>query len=220
MNKETQLNKRIAFTALNTFFIILVAWTGAWLLQLALVSHFEVSENEFASFLYWFIAKVIIWILPAFWILRKCNMLNEIFQVRSWRKTLAWGFGIGGILFALSLGFRIVSGNPSLPYVSLLSFLNIVIVAPVFEEFLMRGAVLSSLKQRLPFITANIITAILFMLLHFPGWYFMGVLQMQLLNPLNGALAILIIGLLCGLAAEKGKSLSSAIIVHILNNIF
>ena len=219
MDKDTQPNKHTVSTALIVFFIILAAWTGAWLLQLSLVSRFEVFEKELAISLYWFTAQVIIWILPALWIMKRTNVASEIFRVRSWKKTLIWGFGIGGILLVLSIGFRIISGNPSMPYESLLSFFSVVIIAPVFEEFLMRGAILPSLRQKLPFITANTITALLFTLLHFPGWYFMGSLQMHLLNPLNGVLAILIVGFLCGLAAEKGKSLSSPIIVHILNNI-
>jgi membrane protease YdiL (CAAX protease family) len=83
----------------------------------------------------------------------------------------------------------------------------------------MRGAILSTLKQKLSFLKANTITAFLFVFLHCPGWYFMGVLQLNFLDPLTGALAIFITGFMCGLAAEKGKSLYSAMIVHALNNL-
>jgi membrane protease YdiL (CAAX protease family) len=216
------MNSRLKckYPSLIVFAAILIAWTGAWILQLALASRFEAFGHERTSFFYWLIAKIIIWILPAFWIVQKCNLLKELFSVRSWKKTLAWGCGIGGIQLTLSIGYRILNVNSPMPYMSPFSFLDVAVIAPVFEEFLMRGAILSSLKKKVPFITANIITAFLFMLLHCPGWYFTGVLQTQFLSPFTGASAIFIIGLLCGLAAEKGKSLYAAMIVHLLNNLF
>jgi len=220
MSKEEQRNKQIAITTIIAFFVILIAWTGAWLLWLALEARFEAFGSEWAELLYWLLIKTMIWILPGFWVLKRCDNAKRIFLVQSWKKTLVWGFAIGGFLLALNIGTRIMSGNWSLPYASPLDFLGVVIIAPISEEFIMRGAVLSALRLKLHFLTANIITAFLFMLLHFPGWYFKGVLQMNLLNPLSGALAILLIGFLLGVAAEKGKSLYSAIIVHMLNNLF
>jgi len=203
------------------FTAILAAWTGAWALQLTLTDYFELFRSEWATFLYWFIAKISIWVLPAFWLLKKYNKeLKDVLRIQSLKHTLAWGLGIGGIFLALHIGYRIINGNLNiLGDRSLPTFISIVIFAPLFEEFLMRGAILSTLKQKLSFLKANTITAILFLLLHCPGWYFMGVLQPNLLNPLTGALAILIIGFMCGLAAEKGKSLYSAMIAHMLNNL-
>jgi len=203
------------------FTVILATWTGAWVLQLTLTDYFELFKNEWATFLYWFIARIFIWILPAFWILKKYNKeLKDVLQVQALKHTLVWGLGIGGIFLALNIGYRIINGNLSaLGDRSLLTFIDFVILAPLFEEFLMRGAILSTLKQKFSFLKANTITAFLFMLLHCPGWYFMGALQLNLLNPLTGALAILIIGFMCGLAAERGKSLYSAMIAHMLNNI-
>jgi len=217
MSNEKQKNKHIALIAVVTFVIILFAWIGAWLLWLSLESHFEVTKVEF---IYWLIAKTIFWMIPAIWILKKCGKANEIFKIWSWKKTLVWGFGIGGALLTISVGSRIITNNWSMPYTSPTSFFGVVIIAPIFEEFLLRGAILSSLRSKLTFITANLLAALLFTLLHFPGWYFGGVLTTMLLNPLNGVLAIFIIGFLCGLAAEKGESLSAAIIVHMLNNLF
>ncbi|MDR2209204.1 MAG: CPBP family intramembrane metalloprotease [Azoarcus sp.] len=203
------------------FTVILAAWTGAWVLQLALTDYFELFRSEWATFLYWFIARIFVWILPAFWILKKYNKkLKDILRIQTLKHTLVWGFGIGGIFLALHITYRIINGNLSiLGDRSLLTFIDFVILAPVFEEFLMRGAILSTLKQKFYFLKANTITAFLFVLLHCPGWYFMGVLQLNFLNPLTGVLAIFIIGFMCGLAAERGKSLYSAMIVHMLNNI-
>ena len=98
MINETQKNKNIAIIAVAAFFIILIAWTGARLLWLSLESHFEFTKIEWVEFTYWLIAKTILWIMPAIWMLKRCGKASEIFRIRSWIKTLAFGFGIGGAL--------------------------------------------------------------------------------------------------------------------------
>ena len=200
---------------------ILVAWIGAWMLELDLLARFEIFTQEWVTFLYWLMTKTIIWILPSIWLIKRSGRnLREIFKVVSRKKALGWGFGIGIVLLALSIGARLVNGDSlALNFLSF-PFLTAVIIAPVFEELLMRGAILNTLKQKHSFLFANIVTSLLFVFLHCPGWYFTGVLRQQIFNPLGGALAICVIGFLCGLAAERGKSIHAAVIVHLMNNIF
>lgn len=81
----------------------------------------------------------------------------------------------------------------------------------------MRGAILRALRERCSFLLANSITASLSVLLQ--GWYFMGRLWGNILTPAGGALTIYIIGWLCGLAAEQGKSVLGAMLVHFANNL-
>jgi membrane protease YdiL (CAAX protease family) len=48
-------------------------------------------------------------------------------------------------------------------------FLMLVVVVPFVEEFLMRGVLFSSLRKKMPFVVAAIITSILFAVLHLGG---------------------------------------------------
>ena len=84
------------------------------------------------------------------------------------------------------------------------------ILAGVFEEIIFRGFYLKSIKERSGFIWANIITSILFSLLHFSNILHHDVLQLVML---------FVIGLFLGYAYEKTKSIWTPIIIHSTFNI-
>lgn len=48
-------------------------------------------------------------------------------------------------------------------------FLLLVVVVPFVEEFLMRGLLFSSLRKKMPFVVASVITSVLFAVLHLGG---------------------------------------------------
>ena len=85
--------------AIIVFLFILIGWIGAWNLKIVLDNHFDVFTYEWLSFFYWTTAKIIIWILPALWLVKKTGQtIRGIFNIPAWRNCLAWGFGLGGIL--------------------------------------------------------------------------------------------------------------------------
>ena len=112
-----------------------------------------------------------------------------------------------------------IQRTPLLPSEMSFSLINVAIVAPIFEEFTMRGAIFGALRQRYSFAVASSITALLLVLLHCPGWFFTGNLLNNLITPIGGALSTFIVGWLCGLTAERGKTVAGAMIVHFLNNL-
>jgi len=218
---ETAGSSRGWYVPVVVFAVALAGWTGAWLLNLALTARYDAFGNEWIGLGYWTAARLVVWIAPAVWLLRHIGVrVGEAFKVVSWRKTLAWGGGLGGAFMVVSLAVRIATGNWSPPGTSVSSWIDIVILAPLLEEFLMRGAILAALRRKMAFWPANVITAVLFLLLHVPGWFFLGSLSSMLTNPVGGALAIVLVGLACGLAAKRGEGLVAAILVHFLNNVY
>lgn len=203
-----------------TYASIIALWIGAWVLKLTIDAYTAVFSTSWGSFLYWTFAKILIWILPSLWLIKQFGRsIPSLFNFRLWRKYLAWGSAIGSILILLNVVGHIVKQTPLLPSELTFPLINAIIIAPIFEEFTMRGAILGALRQRYSFLLANSITALLFVLLHCPGWYFMGSLWENILAPIGGALTIYIIGWLCGLAAEGGKSVLGAMLVHFVNNL-
>ncbi len=99
------------------------------------------------------------------------------------------------------------------------ALLNVLLIAPVFEEFLLRGAVLGNLQQQHSFWLANLVTSLFFVVLHLPGWFFMGTLVENLTQPVGGALSIFLVGLLFGYAAKRSRSLLGGILAHLLTNL-
>ena len=87
------------------------------------------------------------------------------------------------------------------------------VTAPLLEEFLMRGAVMENLAMEQPFWKANLVSSLMFVLLHVPGWLFMEA-------GLGGALPVFLISIVLGLAAHRSRSVLGGVIAHFLNNLF
>lgn len=136
------------------------------------------------------------------------------------RSILLWGFGPGLVLGTIALLSKGIGGQPL--FISGLGWplFSGVIVAPIVEEFTFRGAILGALGQRFRFRTANTVTALLFLGIHLPGWYFQGRLLENLLNPVSGALSIFLLGWVFGYVAHKSNSVAACTVTHMLNNLF
>ncbi|NLP16218.1 MAG: CPBP family intramembrane metalloprotease [Clostridiales bacterium] len=79
----------------------------------------------------------------------------------------------------------------------------VIILAPILEELMLRGILFGKLRQGLPFITANLIQAVVFGLYH---W-----------NVIQGIYAFAM-GLLLGYVYERTGTLLAAIFVHMIIN--
>jgi membrane protease YdiL (CAAX protease family) len=84
-----------------------------------------------------------------------------------------------------------------------ISFLTIVIAAPVFEELIFRGIMLNGLLKRYNPTKAILISSLLFGLIHLNPWQF---------------ISAFIIGVFAGWIYYKTQKLSFAIIIHMINN--
>lgn len=87
---------------------------------------------------------------------------------------------------------------------SLLSFVYIVLIAPVAEELIFRGVIFEKSKKVLPFVYANILQALLFGLMHF--------------NLVQSSYAF-VLGLFLGFICYKKKSLLASIYLHFVINL-
>jgi len=172
-------------------------------------------------FAYWTIMKLLLWVLPATLLLRVSGQqLRDTVGLGRLRAIIVWGGGVG-LLFAVSALITKAAGHQPLFAPQLgWPFLGGVIVAPIVEEFTFRGAILRTLLARYRFIVANTLTAIFFLGIHLPGWYFQGRLTAMLAQPVGGALSILFIGWVLGLVAYKSRSVAASTVTHILNNLF
>lgn len=79
---------------------------------------------------------------------------------------------------------------------------------------------MGNLQTTYTFFTANIITSLMFVVLHIPGWYFMGVLSATLTQPVGGALSVFLVSLAFGYAAQRSHSVMGGVLAHFLNNLF
>lgn len=201
--------------------MLICAWVLTWMVKAYLIDPtipwFMTSAG---SFVWWTIAKIVIWILPALWLIRLSERnLRDVFNFASWKKWLAWGGGIGFLIALTGFLPKYFTDQSFFPSELSFALLSVLMIAPIFEEFLIRGAILGNLQKRYSFSRANLIASLLFLGLHLPGWYFSGSLMANLSNPIGGALSIFIVGLLFGYAVHKGKSVGGGMVAHFLNNL-
>lgn len=201
--------------------VIYVAWIGAWMLKGLLDRHTTWAATQAGGFAYWTAMKALLWIVPAAVLIRLSGRsLRDVLGLSRWRRAVLWGGGAGLLLALLSVTAKIIQHKPFLSTSLSWPFFSAIVIAPVFEESLFRGAVLGALVPRYRFAVANLLAAVLFLGIHLPGWWFQGRLWQNLLSPVSGALAILILGLVFGLVAHRSRSLPASILAHSLNNLF
>lgn len=209
-----KLNRTFYFLA-----VFFVFWVLCWLLKLFLDAKSLWTKTDEGAFVYWLSAKLLIWIIPSIIFLRLSEKsLGDVFGTQNLRRTIIYGGGFG-ILFSLMniLAKTFVFHTPFISYTSALTFVSAVLISPIVEEVFFRGAVLNGFLDSYSFKTANSLTAVFFLLIHFPGWYFQG----NLVNNLTSQIAftVFLLGLIFGYIAYKSNSIIGAMIAHSLNNL-
>lgn len=212
--------RTLAARTLFVFGAQMVMWSAVWLLKDQLGRQSTGSTDGFGESLFWLLAKVVVWILPAWWLVRQSGRsLRDVANIRRWRSWMSWGTGIGLLISLTAVIPKWYQGREILPDSLSYATLNVLVIAPVFEEFLIRGAVFCNLVPAMGALWANIISAICFVLLHLSGWFMMGALHDKLMHPLTGVLSVFILGLCFGVATRKGGSFLGGTIAHFFNNL-
>jgi membrane protease YdiL (CAAX protease family) len=198
------------------YIFLILAWVSAWLLYEQV--NLE-AQSSFIKFVYWTIAKLIIWILPIvviikFWLRQS---LVEYLSLREWKKGVKTGAVIGLVFIGLSFILDLFMRGFGLPQITI-GFFSAVFLAPVLEEIVFRGYVLGSLeKSGYGFWRSNFVAALTFLGIHLPGWYFMR--SSNLTQPIV-IFSIILIGLIAGYAKRRSDSTWGSILFHFVNNLY
>jgi len=86
----------------------------------------------------------------------------------------------------------------------ILSFITIVVLAPVFEELIFRGIILNGLLQQYSPVKSIVLSSFLFGVMHLNPWQFISAFT---------------IGLFSGWVYYKTRKLSLSILIHFVNNL-
>ncbi len=208
-----------AYKTLGAFALIMVAWALVWIAKSYLDAAFAWTGDDSATALFWLAAKSVVWIVPACWLIHASGHdLKSQFNLKEWRRWTFWGTAVGLLVALTGLVPKMLAGSALFSHALDYGTLNVLIVAPLFEEFLIRAAVLGSLVRALGFWRANVVAAVCFVVLHIPGWYMAGSLSKNLGQPVGRALSIFILGLCFGWATRKGGSFLAGSVAHCLNN--
>jgi len=201
--------------------VICLAWIGAWILEQFLEPRVGLLASASGRTVYWTAMRLVVWVLPSVVVIRLSGLtFRQVMRFDRGRSIMVWGGGVGLILGAISLLAKTLGGQPLFSSSVGLPLISAVFVASAVEEIAFRGAILGGLQERFRFWRANLITGLLFVGIHCPGWFFQGCLVTRLTSPVNGALSIFLLGLVFGYVAHKSKSVAASTLTHMVNNLF
>lgn len=166
------------------------------------------------------IVKIVIWIVPVIYLIRLIEQRNAFSYLRlrqNYIKGLKWS-GWGSVVF---ISYFVVVNFSVLEQVDFqLGFnqwLNTILLVGITEEIVFRGFILRKLMDSFRFWVANVITALLFVSIHFPIWFYKDLFGFP--NILASILNVFVMGIIFGFVYKKSNSLWSVIILHSLYNL-
>ncbi|MCI0766701.1 type II CAAX endopeptidase family protein [Bacillus sp. TL12] len=218
MNKSVNLysnNKKTSIYFIGYLFFFYCTWT---LKELWLIQYIYGFNDQIVPFFSAFF-KITIWIIPVLVYIK--GFLHEkpldymklninIFKGCSW-----------GVFLSLLMGLRfiievyVVKQQTFNVFSNSNNYLNVFLIAGLTEEIVFRGFILNELTKRFTFLRANVITAFLFLIVHYPAWFYSGELF-----DLWYHFYIFSLGLLFGYIYKEVNSLWTVIILHSFHNLF
>lgn len=88
--------------------------------------------------------------------------------------------------------------------------------APVIEELVFRGFLLTKLEKQMDGMQAVVVSAIIFTVLHFPGWILLS--HMTPIVLVMTSAQVFIFGFILGIIKRQSHSVYPGIVVHTINN--
>jgi membrane protease YdiL (CAAX protease family) len=158
--------------------------------------------------------RMVFWLAPVWFYLRYIDRVDPLDYLRL-KHHIRRGFLVGIGLTALNIAGTIARfGLPhlTLERVTWNSVLGTSLLVGVIEEIPYRGFMLRKFAERCNFWLANVITSLLFVAIHLPGW-----LALHTLNT-SAVVTIAVFGFVMGLAVKWSDSLWAAVVAHSAND--
>jgi len=208
----TAKNPLIPFIGYLSFFYL--AWAFVWVYGVYPWATKTIGDATLVYALLNIAFRLLIWVLPVFLYLRYIDHVNvlEYLQLKQqWRRGVTVGLTISVVNF---LGTMVRIGQPewSSAHVTWNSILGTSLLVGVFEEIPFRGFVLQKLQERFDWVTSTVISSILFVGAHIPGWIMLGSLTAY------KVCYIFVFGAVMAIIFRYAKSLWAPIITHSLND--
>lgn len=158
--------------------------------------------------------RFLVWVLPVFLYLRYVDHIVPVEYLKlkqNWKR----GFVIGIALSLINLfGSMLRFGTPHPDPQSLTwnSVISTSLLIGFFEEVPYRGFILQKFNERFGFWTATLLSSLLFLSIHLPGWISLHMLKAE------SVVSVFIFGVVLAIIFRYGKSLWGPIITHSLND--
>lgn len=205
-------NRLVPLIGYLVFFYL--AWTVVWVNGVYPWANRTLGNATLVYAIVNIVFRLAIWVLPVFAYLRYIDDVDafEYLQLKQrWRQGVIVGLILSVINF---FGTMARIGQPvwSSSHITWNSVLGTSILVGVFEEIPFRGFVLQKLREKFDFVTSTVISSILFVGAHVPGWIMLGSLTAY------NVVYIFAFGVVMAIILRYSKSLWAPIISHSLND--
>ncbi len=198
------------------FIIYLVVFHSAWLGYVLWIYPLVKSLGD-ATFRFALVnitIRLLVWVFPIFLYLHYIDHIDPFEYLKlkqNWKQGVVIGLVLSMLIF---LGSLVHSGLPhlSMPSLSWNGLLSTSLLIGFFEEIPYRGFILQKFEERHGFWLANLVSSILFLGIHLPGW-----ISLHLLNVTN-LIFVFIFGIVMAIVFKVGRSLWGPIVAHSLND--
>ena len=158
--------------------------------------------------------RLLVWVLPVFLYLRHIDHQDPIEYLKlkqNWRRGVVIGLALSLLNFLGSMA-RFGAPHPSVQSLTWNSVIGTSFLIGLIEEIPYRGFILQKFEERYGFWVAFLLSSLLFLSIHIPGW-----LSLHLLKA-ESAISVFIFGAVMAIVFRYGKSLWGPIIAHSLND--
>ena len=158
----------------------------------------------------------LVWVLPVFVYLHYVEGVKPLVYLKlkeHWRRGLLFALAFSALNLLASLA------QHGLPHfragaVTWNSILSTSLLIGFVEEIPYRGLIFQKLNEWFSFPYASLISSVLFVLIHLPGWFSLHLFKLQV------ALFVFVFGVLMTILLRYSKSLWAPIVSHSLNDFF
>jgi membrane protease YdiL (CAAX protease family) len=172
------------------------------------------GQETFAYAVFQLGVRMAFWLAPVWFYLRyveRVNVLEYLKLKHHVRRGLLVGIGLTALNAAGTVA-RFGLPHPTMERVTWNSIFGTSLLVGVIEEVPYRGFMLRKFAEWMDFWLANLITSLLFLAIHLPGW-----IALHTLNA-PAALTVAVFGFVMGLAVKWSDSLWAAIVAHSAND--
>ena len=200
----------------RAFLGYVIAFHGAWIVWPFIVYPRLVSigDHTIAYALINISLRLLIWVAPVLVYLRRVDRVEPLDYLRL-RGNVGRGVTIGLVVTALNvLGTiaRFGLPHPSLDRITWNSILGTSVAVGFIEEIPYRGFMLQKIERRAGFWAANLVTSLLFVAIHLPGWIALHQLSV------DRAATIFVFAVIMAAIFKYSGSLWAPIVAHSAND--
>jgi uncharacterized protein len=145
----------------------------------------------------------------------RANLVQFLKLRRNAIQGMVWGFGLGLIFAGYGLAVNQFSRGGIINLdLKTGTWIWAIGLVGILQEIPFRGFLLQKLEGGMRFISANVVTALFFVVFHVPRWYFRGQFP-----GLSSFLYLFVFSLFMGYALKRSQSLWSCILFHSIHNL-